>query len=468
MLLIECPYCGPRAESEFSCGGEADIARPLHPEQLTDREWGDYLFMRRNPRGPHREQWVHAQGCRRWFRCCAIPSATRSWVTRPSRRARPPPGPMPPGREVRNETGRPTGGRGRIDRSQPLHFTFNGVAYQGYPGDTLASALLANGLRFVARSFKYHRPRGIVAAGWRSNAVVQLEAGPYSVPNARATEIELYQGLAASSVNAEPSLERDRLAINQRLARFLPAGFYYKTFMWPRRLWPRYEARIRAAAGLGSAPDARDAERYDKRYAHCDVLVLGGGPAGLAAADAAAATGARVILVDEQRELGGSLLSRPAEIDGEPALRWAGRIEAGLRRPDVRILTRGTAFGYQDHNLVTVAQRLTDHLPVRMRAGSRELLWKIRAGRVILATGAHERPLVFGNNDLPGVMLASAVSAYIHRYGVLPGRDAVLFTNNDRAYQAAIDLADCGARSSWWMPAPRSTASCRTPPGALA
>ena len=176
-------------------------------------------------------------------------------------------------------------------------------------------------------------------------------------------------------MNAEPSLERDRLAINQRLARFLPAGFYYKTFMWPRRLWPRYEARIRAAAGLGSAPDARDAERYDKRYAHCDVLVVGGGPAGLAAADAAAATGARVILVDEQRELGGSLLSCPAEIDGEPALRWAGRIEAGLRqRPDVRILTRSTAFGYQDHNLVTVAQRLTDHLPVRMRAGSRELL----------------------------------------------------------------------------------------------
>lgn len=337
---------------------------------------------------------------------------------------------------------------GRIDRSQPLHFTFNGVAYQGYPGDTLASALLANGLRFVARSFKYHRPRGIVAAGVEEpNAVVQLEAGPYSVPNARATEIELYQGLAASSVNAEPSLERDRLAINQRLARFLPAGFYYKTFMWPRRLWPRYEARIRAAAGLGSAPDARDAERYDKRYAHCDVLVVGGGPAGLAAADAAAATGARVILVDEQRELGGSLLSCPAEIDGEPALRWAGRVEAGLRqRSDVRILTRSTAFGYQDHNLVTVAQRLTDHLPVRMRAGSRELLWKIRAGRVILATGAHERPLVFGNNDLPGVMLASAVSAYIHRYGVLPGRDAVLFTNNDRAYQAAIDLADCGAR----------------------
>ena len=231
------------------------------------------------------------------------------------------------GQEVRNETGRPTGGRGRIDRSQPLHFTFNGVAYQGYPGDTLASALLANGLRFVARSFisppARHRRGGVE----EPNAVVQLEAGPYSVPNARATEIELYQGLAASSVNAEPSLERDRLAINQRLARFLPAGFYYKTFMWPRA-WPRYEARIRAAAGLGSAPDARDAERYDKRYAHCDVLVLGGGPAGLAAADAAAATGARVILVDEQRELGGSLLSCPAEIDGEPALRWAGRIEA--------------------------------------------------------------------------------------------------------------------------------------------
>ncbi|MHA6908891.1 2Fe-2S iron-sulfur cluster-binding protein [Ralstonia pseudosolanacearum] len=337
---------------------------------------------------------------------------------------------------------------GRINRAIPLTFTFNGRTYQGFQGDTLASALLANGVHFVARSFKYHRPRGIMTAGVEEpNAVVQLESGPFSVPNARATEIELYQGLVANSVNAEPSLENDRYAVNQKFSRFLPAGFYYKTFMWPRKMWPKYEEKIREAAGLGKAPDMRDADRYDKCYAHCDVLVVGGGPTGLAAAHAAATAGARVILVDDQRELGGSLLSCRTEIDGKPALQWVEKIEAELRKlPDVTILTRSTAFGYQDHNLVTVTQRLTDHLPISMRKGTRELLWKVRAKRVILATGAHERPLVFGNNDLPGVMLAGAVSSYIHRYGVLPGREAVVFTNNDRAYQTALDLKACGAK----------------------
>ncbi|AJX13129.1 sarcosine oxidase subunit alpha [Burkholderia ubonensis] len=337
---------------------------------------------------------------------------------------------------------------GRINRAIPLTFTFNGRTYQGFQGDTLASALLANGVHFVARSFKYHRPRGIVTADVAEpNAVVQLESGPYTVPNARATEIELYQGLVATSVNAEPSLEHDKYAINQKLSRFMPAGFYYKTFMWPRNMWPKYEEKIREAAGLGKAPEVLDADRYDKCYAHCDVLVVGGGPSGLAAAHAAATAGARVILVDDQRELGGSLLSCRAEIDGKPALQWVEKIEAELRKlPDVTILTRSTAFGYQDHNLVTVTQRLTDHLPVSMRKGTRELLWKVRAKRVILATGAHERPIVFGNNDLPGVMLAGAVSAYIHRFGVLPGRDAVVFTNNDRGYQAALDLKACGAK----------------------
>jgi len=337
---------------------------------------------------------------------------------------------------------------GRVNRAIPLTFTFNGRTYQGFQGDTLASALLANGVHFVARSFKYHRPRGIMTAGVEEpNAVVQLEAGPYSVPNARATEVELYQGLVASSVNAEPSLENDRYAINQKFSRFLPAGFYYKTFMWPRKMWPKYEEKIRGAAGLGKAPDMRDADRYDKCYAHCDVLVVGGGPSGLAAAYAAATAGARVMLVDDQRELGGSLLSCRAEIDGKPALQWVEKIEAELRKlPDVTILKRSTAFGYQDHNLLTVTQRLTDHLPISMRKGTRELLWKVRAKRVILATGAHERPLVFGNNDLPGVMIAGAVSSYIHRYGVLPGREAVVFTNNDRAYQTALDLKACGAK----------------------
>lgn len=337
---------------------------------------------------------------------------------------------------------------GRINRAIPLTFTFNGRTYQGYQGDTLASALLANGVHFVARSWKYHRPRGIVTAGVEEpNAVVQLESGAYSVPNARATEVELYQGLVATSVNAQPSLERDRMAVNQRIARFIPAGFYYKTFMWPRTWWPKYEEKIRAAAGLGKAPETGDADRYDKCYAHCDVLVVGGGPTGLTAAHTAVLSGARVILVDDQRELGGSLLSCRAQIDGKPAMQWVEKIEAALAQmPDVKILSRATAFGYQDHNLVTAVQRLTDHLPVSMRTGTRELLWKIRAKRVILATGAHERPLVFGNNDLPGIMVASAVSAYIHRYGVLPGREAVVFTNNDDGYQCALDLKASGAK----------------------
>ena len=339
------------------------------------------------------------------------------------------------------------GAGGRINRAIPLTFTFNGRTYQGFQGDTLASALLANGVHFVARSFKYHRPRGIVTADVAEpNAVVQLERGAYTVPNARATEIELYQGLVATSVNAEPNLEHDRMAINQKFSRFMPAGFYYKTFMWPQKWWPKYEEKIREAAGLGKSPEVRDADRYDKCYAHCDVLVVGGGPTGLAAAHAAAVSGARVILVDDQRELGGSLLSCKTEIDGRSAMSWVEKMEAELSRmPDVKILSRSTAFGYQDHNLVTVTQRLTDHLPVSMRKGTRELLWKIRAKRVILATGAHERPIVFGNNDLPGVMMASAVSTYIHRFGVMPGRNAVVFTNNDAGYQCALDMKACGA-----------------------
>ncbi|CAE6807632.1 sarcosine oxidase subunit alpha family protein [Paraburkholderia nemoris] len=336
---------------------------------------------------------------------------------------------------------------GRVNRAIPLTFTFNGRTYHGFQGDTLASALLANDIHFVARSFKYHRPRGIVTAGVEEpNALVQLERGAHTIPNARATEVELYQGLDATSVNAEPSLEHDRMAINQKFSRFMPAGFYYKTFMWPRSFWPKYEERIRHAAGLGKSPEVKDSSRYDKRFAHCDVLIVGAGPAGLAAARTAGASGARVILVDDQPELGGSLLSGTEKIDGKPAGDWVRAIEAELSSmPDVTVLSRSTAFGYQDHNLVTVTQRLTDHLPVSTRSGTRERLWKIRAKKVILATGAHERPLVFGNNDLPGIMLASAIATYINRYGVLPGRRAVILTNNDEGYRAALDLKINGA-----------------------
>ncbi|OZI26777.1 sarcosine oxidase subunit alpha [Bordetella genomosp. 9] len=341
-------------------------------------------------------------------------------------------------------------GGGNVDRARPITFTFNGKRYTGFQGDTLASALLANDVHFVARSFKYHRPRGIVSAGPEEpNAIVQLEDGPHTVPNAKATEIELYEGLAARSVNAYPTLEKDRMAFNQRIGRLLPAGFYYKTFMWPRSFWPRYERRIRDAAGLGTSPAARDPSRYDKRFAHCDVLIVGGGVAGLSAALAAARSGARIILVDDQPAPGGFLLSSPRAIGEQSSAAWIARACQQLAAStSVTILNRSTAFGYHDHNLVTVTQRLHDHLPLDRRIGTRELLWKIRARRVVLATGAHERPIVFGNNDLPGIMLASAVSSYIHRYGVLPGRNVVVFCNNDEGYRTACALAAVGAAVS--------------------
>ena len=345
-----------------------------------------------------------------------------------------------------NQTSRLPAG-GRIQRAVPLRFTFNGKTYAGFQGDTLASALLANGVHFVARSFKYHRPRGILTAGVEEpNALVQLESGACTVPNARATEVELYEGLTAVSVNARPDIEHDRMAIMQRFARFIPAGFYYKTFMWPRSWWGKYEERIRDAAGLGTVPEVADPDRYDKRYAHCDVLVVGAGPAGLAAACAAGRTGARVMLVDDGAQAGGSLLRGCEQIDGLPAGDWVAERVAELQQlPEVRLLQRTTAFGYQDHNLVTACERLHDHLPLGRRTGVRERVWKIRARHVVLATGAHERPLVFGNNDLPGIMLAGAVSTYIHRFAVLPGRRAVVFTNHDGAYQCAIDLREHGA-----------------------
>jgi sarcosine oxidase subunit alpha len=335
---------------------------------------------------------------------------------------------------------------GRIDRARPLAFTFDGRPYQGYAGDTLASALLANGVHLVGRSFKYHRPRGIMTAGAEEpNALIQLREGDRTEPNLRATQIELFDGLAAESQNRWPSLRFDVGAINNLMSRYFPAGFYYKTFMWPPGFWMRYEQIIRRAAGLGKAPRAPDPDGYSKTYAHCDVLVVGAGPAGIVAALAAGAAGARVILVDEQAELGGSLLSASEPVDGKPAAEWLGEALAALARmPEVRLLPRTTAFGYYDHNYLTLMERVADHLSTPPAELPRQRLWRVRGRQVVLATGAIERPLVFADNDRPGIMMASAAAAYVRRYGVLPGRRAVLLTNNDGAYRAAFDLAEAG------------------------
>jgi len=338
---------------------------------------------------------------------------------------------------------------GRIDRGRPLQFTFNGRTYTGYQGDTLASALLANDEHLVGRSFKYHRPRGIYSAGAEEpNALVQLEQGPHTEPNMRATQVELYRGLRAASQNCWPTVRLDIGVVNSWLSRIFPAGFYYKTFMWPPSLWMTYERFIRRAAGLGKSPDAWDPDRYEHRHAHCDVLIVGGGPAGIAAALAAGRSGARVILMDEQAEPGGQLLGDTAHIDGEPALEWVHRSMTELEDMDeVTVLPRTTCTGYYDYNYFIALERVTDHQPPGTDDHlPRQRLWRIRAGQTVLATGSIERPLVFADNDRPGVMLAGAVRTYINRYAVLPARQIVVLTNNDSGYQSALDAHRHGAR----------------------
>ena len=348
-----------------------------------------------------------------------------------------------------------TPGGGRIDRTRRIRFTFDGTPFEGHPGDMLASALLANGVHLVGRSFKYHRPRGILAAGSEEpNALVTIRRDATRVtPNLRATTVELYDGLEAMSQNRWPSLGFDIGAINDRLAPLFPAGFYYKTFMGPRFLphdwaWKRlFEPIIRRAAGLGEAPVSGDPDGYASRYAHSDVLVIGAGAGGLAAATAAADAGASVILCDEQNELGGSLLAETrATIDGYSSADWvADRCAALARSGRVRLLSRTTAFGVYPDNLIGLAERLSDHLAKPDSDLPRERLWQVRARHVVLATGAIERPLVFPGNDRPGVMLASAGLTYAERFGVRAGERVVVATTGDAGYRAALALKRAGA-----------------------
>ncbi|MFF9244294.1 sarcosine oxidase subunit alpha family protein [Streptomyces sp. NPDC014801] len=448
MLLISCPWCGPRDEAEFHYGGQAHVPYPEDPAALTDEEWARYLFFRDNPKGPFAERWSHSAGCRRWFNAirntatneilaiyktdeprprtpAQSPAASQPSAAHPARpavenEARPGPtgvqGAEPPGgaegaEPLQDGTGRGGGGEipcgsdsaatqpfrrptgGRIHREEPLTFTFDGTAYQGYRGDTLASALLANGVIQAGTSIKLGRPRGIFSAGVEEpNAVVQIEA-PFPEPMLPAPAVELYDGLVASS---------------------LP--------------------------GQGRLATEPDPARYDALHAHCDLLVVGAGPAGLAAAAAAADSGARVILADDQPEAGGSLLGTGEHLD------WVAETRARLDlAPEVRVLRRTTVFGYYDDNHLLAVERRTNHLGADApRNVSRERVWRIRARRVVLATGAHERSLAFGDNDRPGVMLASSARTYLHRYAVVPGRHAVVFTTNDSAYPAALDLAAAG------------------------
>ncbi|RJT39912.1 sarcosine oxidase subunit alpha [Mesorhizobium waimense] len=333
---------------------------------------------------------------------------------------------------------------GLIDRSAPLSFRFDGKTYVGFQGDTLASALVANGVKLVGRSFKYHRPRGILTAGSEEpNALVELRSGARREPNTKATTAELYEGLEVASQNRWPSLRHDFMAVNQLFAPIFVAGFYYKTFMWPAKFWEAiYEPAIRRAAGLGRAAGVADPDHYDKAWAHCDVLIAGSGPAGLAAALAAGRSGARIILCEEDFALGGRLLADGGTIDGRPAAEWISRTLAELgSMPDVRIMTRTTLFGVYDGGTYGAIERVNDHLPSPPEHQVRQRLWRIVAKRCVVAAGSIERPIVFAGNDTPGVMMASAMRTYVTRYAATPGKRIALFTNNEdgwRTVEAAL------------------------------
>jgi len=336
---------------------------------------------------------------------------------------------------------------GLIDRSKPLRFSFDGQTYSGFQGDTLASALLANDVRLMGRSFKYHRPRGVVTAGSdEPNALMQVGTGAQMVPNTRATVQEIYEGLTAVSQNRYPSLSFDMMQVNDLAAPLLSAGFYYKTFMWPKAFWEKlYEPIIRKAAGLGALSGKPDEEIYDKAYAHCDILVIGAGPAGLMAAKTAAKGGARVILADEDALPGGRLNSETLEVADQDGSDWAAGIAAELAAmPNVRVMTRTTITGAYDTGTFGALERVGNHVGTLPDGAPRQTFWRIAAQRAILAGGAFERLMAFPMNDRPGIMSAAALRTYVNRYGAAPADNIALFINNDDAARTVRDLDEAG------------------------
>lgn len=334
-------------------------------------------------------------------------------------------------------------GKGQIDISTPLKFTFDGKAYTGHPGDTLASALLANGVRLMGRSFKYHRPRGPLTAGSEEpNALVELRGGARQEPNTRATNVELFDGLTAKSQNRLGSLKFDLLSINDRFSNFLTAGFYYKTFMWPAAFWEKlYEPIIRNAAGLGSLSLKDDPDVYDKGFLHCDLLIIGAGPAGLAAALTAGRAGSDVILADEDFRMGGRLNSETFTLGEQSGADWAAQTVAELESlPNVRLMPRTTVIGAFDHGIYGAVERVSDHVHTPDAGKPRQILWRIYTQHTILAAGAIERPIAFENNDRPGIMLGSALRTYANRFAVAADKRVAIFTNNDDGHRTAADL----------------------------
>jgi len=340
-----------------------------------------------------------------------------------------------------------------IDETSRVSFKFNGKIYYGFKGDTLASALIANDIHLIGRSFKYHRPRGIMSAGSEEpNAIVQVNANTaYTEPNVRATEIEIYEGLETSSQNCWPSVKFDIGGINNFLSPFLPAGFYYKTFMWPASFWEKYELFIRHSAGLGKSPKVADPDIYDHKYIHCDVLVIGAGISGIMAAKTAAKNNLKTLLLDEKAEIGGTTIYQNSDkfkIDDKISSDWLNNEISELKKLDnLEIKTRTSVAAYHGYNYLLARENLTDHLNKNEKQNKiRQKLLKIRAKKVIVATGSLERPLIFDNNDRPGIMLSSAIKKYADYYGVICGKKNIFFTNNDSAYESAISLFKKGIK----------------------